>query len=69
MNDDTPSPQEGRERSIALLRACATERGFLATPTERDNYRRVWGRDGSVMALAAPCRAPTRVDGRASSTR
>lgn len=53
MNDDAPSPQEGRERSVELLRACATEHGFLATPTERDNYRRVWGRDGSVMALAS----------------
>jgi len=53
VNDDPPSPQEGRDRSVDLLRDCATEHGFLATPTERDNYRRVWGRDGSVMTLAS----------------
>jgi hypothetical protein len=44
--------QEGHARALEVLRACASEDGFLATPTDRANYRRVWGRDGSVMALA-----------------
>jgi len=47
------SRQEGRSRALETLRACATEHGFLATPTDRDNYRRVWGRDGAIIALAA----------------
>jgi hypothetical protein len=36
---------EGRDRAVELLRACATADGFLATTTDTDNYRRVWGRD------------------------
>ena len=38
---------------MALLSECCTEHGFLATPTERDNYRRVWGRDSAIIGLAA----------------
>jgi hypothetical protein len=44
---------EGHARALDLLHACATPDGFLATPTRRDNYRRIWARDGSVMGLAA----------------
>jgi len=44
---------EGYRRSIDLLRECATEYGFLATPQEHDNYRRIWGRDSVIMGLAA----------------
>jgi sugar/nucleoside kinase (ribokinase family) len=35
-----------------LLRASLTPAGFLASPTERTNYRRVWARDGVVCGLA-----------------
>lgn len=45
--------REGYDRAVRLLRACSSEHGFLATDLERDNYRRVWGRDGAIMGLAA----------------
>ncbi len=44
---------EGYERSVDLIRKCATEQGFIATPTENANYRRVWGRDSCLISLAA----------------
>lgn len=44
---------EGRERALQVLRACASEDGFLASPNDRANYRRIWGRDGSIVGLAA----------------
>jgi glycogen debranching enzyme len=44
---------DGNARALEVMRACASEHGFLATPTERDNYRRVWARDGSIIGLAA----------------
>ena len=37
---------------MALLRAVATPHGFLASPTDVTNYRRVWARDGVVCGLA-----------------
>jgi len=45
--------EEGHERALDVLRACVCEHGFLASPAERANYRRIWGRDGSIMSLAA----------------
>ena len=44
---------EGYARALALLRDCATPDGFVASSSERDNYRRVWGRDGTIISLAA----------------
>lgn len=44
---------DGYAQAIELLHECCQEHGFLATPTERDNYRRVWGRDSAIMGLAA----------------
>jgi glycogen debranching enzyme len=44
---------EGRARSLELMRRCVSEHGFLASPTERDNYRRIWGRDGAIQGLAS----------------
>jgi glycogen debranching enzyme len=44
---------EGYARAIALLNDCSTDEGFLASPTARDNYRRIWTRDGVIMGLAA----------------
>ncbi len=45
--------QEGYARALALLHACASADGFVASPSHHDNYRRVWSRDGSILALAA----------------
>lgn len=39
--------------AIALLRACATPNGFVASPSKSRNYRRIWSRDGAIIALAA----------------
>lgn len=44
---------QGYDQAIALLRACSTEHGFVASPNESRNYHRVWGRDSGVMTLAA----------------
>ena len=42
----------GYQEAIALLRACSTEHGFVASPTHTRNYRRIWSRDGVIIALA-----------------
>ncbi len=44
---------EGARRALLVLRDCAGAEGFLASPTDRLNYRRVWSRDGAVLSLAA----------------
>ena len=38
--------------ALDLLHQSLTEAGFLASPTERTNYRRVWARDGVICGLA-----------------
>ena len=43
----------GYQRALELLDNCSTSDGFLASPTERANYRRVWARDGVILGLAA----------------
>jgi hypothetical protein len=45
--------REGRSQALSVLRACASEDGFLASPSDQANYKRIWGRDGSILALAA----------------
>lgn len=40
------------EQAMALLHDVATPHGFLASPTDVANYRRVWARDGVVCGLA-----------------
>lgn len=45
--------QHGYHKAVALLHACSTDEGFIASPSARDNYRRIWGRDGAILALAA----------------
>jgi hypothetical protein len=52
MNDEAIM-QEGYEEAVALIRACSTADGFVASPTDSHNYRRIWGRDGAIMSLAA----------------
>ena len=56
MNDYTTDEvllAEGYTRALALLHECSSEDGFLASPSQRDNYRRVWARDGVILGLAA----------------
>ena len=52
-NGDDGLAREGLRRSLAVMRACVSEYGFLASPTRRDNYRRVWARDGCIIGMAA----------------
>ena len=53
-NTKTPvSATDGYREAVALLRACSTEHGFVASPTQKRNYHRIWGRDGAVISLAA----------------
>jgi hypothetical protein len=40
-------------RALDLLRGCAGPGGFVASPQDVANYRRVWARDGVVCGLAA----------------
>jgi len=50
---ETESTSEGYDMAVELMRACSTPHGFLAAPTEKANYHRIWGRDGSIISLAA----------------
>lgn len=50
---DADSAQRGYEKALTLLHSCATDEGFIATPSGGHNYRRIWGRDGSILSLAA----------------
>ncbi len=45
--------KEGYEHALELLHRCCTPDGFLASITDRANYRRIWARDGVVLSLAA----------------
>ncbi len=45
--------RDGYRRAVDLLHCCHSEHGFLATPTDLANYRRVWGRDSCIIGLAA----------------
>ncbi len=49
----TNRSEEGYRRALDLMHECSTKHGFLATPTEQDNYRRIWGRDSAIIGLAA----------------
>jgi len=47
------SLREGHDRALGLLRKCSGPHGFLASPSEKANYNRVWRRDGVILSLAA----------------
>jgi len=49
MADATLTPAE---RAWHVLERCTTPDGLLASPQERDNYRRVWARDAVVAGFA-----------------
>jgi hypothetical protein len=42
----------GYRQSLNMLEKAATENGILASILERDNYKRVWARDGIISGLA-----------------
>ena len=44
---------KGYEKAYELIKACSTKDGFLASNMKRDNYRRIWARDGCIIGLAA----------------
>ena len=44
---------DGYQAAIDLLHRCNTKNGFVATPNQRRNYSRIWGRDSSITGLAA----------------
>ncbi len=45
--------EQGLQKSLDLLHRCSTSHGFLASTVDRANYKRIWGRDGSIIGLAA----------------
>lgn len=49
----TVDDREAAREALELLAAAATPGGFVASPEERSNYRRVWARDGVISGLAA----------------
>ncbi|MGD2055995.1 MAG: glycoside hydrolase 100 family protein [Gammaproteobacteria bacterium] len=51
--ENRQAARDGYDKAVALLHACATADGFVASPTAGHNYRRIWGRDGAIIALAA----------------
>ncbi len=44
--------REAVTQAGALMKKCISAHGFLASPTNSDNYRRIWGRDGIIIGLA-----------------
>jgi glycogen debranching enzyme len=44
---------EGYRRACGLLSECSRPEGFLASSTDKTNYRRIWARDGIIIGLAA----------------
>ncbi len=52
MNEESIQ-RRGYDKAVELLRACSTADGFVASPKDSHNYRRIWGRDGAIMSLAA----------------
>jgi hypothetical protein len=52
---------EGYQRACDLLSDCSRPEGFLASPTDKTNYRRIWGRDGVIIGLAALMTGKTKL--------
>jgi hypothetical protein len=50
---DTNLLTTGYQKAVELIHRCHVEEGFLATPTDNANYRRIWGRDSCMIGLAA----------------
>jgi len=44
---------EGYRQARSMLDACSTEHGFVTSNTDKDNYKRIWARDGVIIGLSA----------------
>jgi len=53
VSDKNTLREKGYGKALGLLRKCCTENGFLASLEKKDNYKRVWGRDGCILSLAS----------------
>lgn len=53
MSETIDFVDQGHNRALELLRECSGSCGFLASPSEKTNYQRVWARDGVILSLAA----------------
>lgn len=45
--------QIANEKALEILRKSSHQKGFLASASAKDNYKRVWARDGVITGLAA----------------
>lgn len=45
--------EQAYRRSVDFLKKCAHQKGFRAALLKKENYYRIWGRDGVVNGLAA----------------
>ena len=52
-DDETQLMGRGYDKAVELLFECSTPDGFLASPTSKANYRRIWSRDGAIIIMAA----------------
>ena len=41
------------EEALELLKNCSTDKGFIASAIDKDNYKRIFGRDSIITGLAA----------------
>lgn len=48
-----PDRHEAFRQAVDLIKTCISPHGFLASASAHDNYRRIWGRDGIIIGLAA----------------
>jgi hypothetical protein len=53
MSLNVPDHREAVGQAVDLLKRCTGPRGFLASASVHDNYRRIWARDGIIIGLAA----------------
>ena len=62
--------EELQSKALSLLREACSSYGILASPSEQENYRRLWARDAMVAGLAGLLtRDPVLLDGMKSSIR
>ncbi|MBW3468123.1 glycoside hydrolase 100 family protein [Arthrospiribacter ruber] len=45
--------QINQEKALSLIRKASHKMGFLASPLQKDNYQRIWARDGVITGIAA----------------
>lgn len=52
MSQESSFHEQGYRKAVHLLRRLCTGHGFLASLEKRDNYKRIWARDGAILILA-----------------